>query len=146
MLEIRGISKTFNAGTLNEVRALQDVDLTINEGSFVVVIGTNGSGKSTLLNAAAGTFLVDKGTIHLAGNEVTRWPEHRRATLIGRVFQNPFSGTAPHMSIAENLALAARRGYRRGLGWALRNNFKSTLGERVSRLGMGLEGRLDNAI
>ena len=86
MLEIRGITKTFNPGTLNEVRALQGVDLTIQEGSFVVVIGTNGSGKSTLLNAVAGTFLVDTGTIHLAGTEVTRWPEHRRATLIGRVF------------------------------------------------------------
>jgi putative ABC transport system ATP-binding protein len=146
MLEIRSISKMFNAGTLNEVRALQGVDLTINEGSFVVVIGTNGSGKSTLLNAVAGTFLVDRGTIHLAGNDVTRWPEHRRATLIGRVFQNPFSGTAPRMSIAENLVLAARRGHRRGLGWALRSNFKSELGERVSRLGMGLEDRLDNVI
>ena len=146
MLEIQSIAKTFNPGTLNEVRALQGVDLTIQEGSFVVVIGTNGSGKSTLLNAVAGTFLVDTGTIHLAGTEVTRWPEHRRATLIGRVFQNPFSGTAPHMSIAENLALAARRGYRRGLGWALRRNFTNQLGERVRRLGMGLEGRLNNAI
>ena len=146
MLEIRDITKTFSPGTLNEVRALQGVDLTIQEGSFVVVIGTNGSGKSTLLNAVAGTFLVDTGTIHLAGTEVTRWPEHRRATLIGRVFQNPFSGTAPHMSIAENLALAARRGYRRGLGWALRRNFTNQLGERVRRLGMGLEGRLNNAI
>ena len=87
MLEIRSISKTFHAGTPNEVRALQSVDLTITEGSFVIVIGTNGSGKSTLLNAVAGTFLVDTGTICLAGNDVTRWPEHRRATLIGRVFQ-----------------------------------------------------------
>src|SRR4030095_8578871 len=146
MLEIRDITKTFNPGTLNEVRALQGVDLTIQEGSFVVVIGTNGSGKSTLLNAVAGTFLVDTGTIRLAGTEVTRWPEHRRATLVGRVFQNPFSGTAPHMSIAENLALAARRGYRRGLGWALRRSFTNQLGERVRRLGMGLESRLDNAI
>jgi putative ABC transport system ATP-binding protein len=146
MLEIRSIAKTFHAGTPNEVRALQGVDLTISEGSFVIVIGTNGSGKSTLLNAVAGTFLVDTGTVCLAGNDVTRWPEHRRATLIGRVFQNPFSGTAPHMSIVENLALAARRGHRRGLGWALRTNFKSTLRDRVNRLGLGLEDRLDNAI
>src|SRR6266571_524977 len=146
MLEIRSISKTFHAGTPNEVRALQSVDLTITEGSFVIVIGTNGSGKSTLLNAVAGTFLVDTGTVCLAGNDVTRWPEHRRATLIGRVFQNPFSGTAPHMSIAENLALATQRGHRRGLGWALRTNFTSTLRERVNRLGLGLEDRLDNAI
>src|SRR4051794_29403715 len=146
MLEIHGIAKTFNPGTLNEVRALQGVDLTIQEGSFVVVIGTNGSGKSTLLNAVAGTFLVDRGAIRLAGAEVTRWPEHRRATLIGRVFQNPFSGTAPHMSIAENLSMAARRGRRRGLGWALQPSLTDQLGERIRRLGMSLEGRLDNAI
>lgn len=146
MLEMSSIRKTFNPGTPNEVRALQGVDLTIDEGSFVIVIGTNGSGKSTLLNAVAGTFLVDAGTIRLAGREVTRWPEHRRATLIGRVFQNPFSGTAPHMSIAENLALAARRGYGRGLGWALKGNFAGEMRERIGRLGMGLEQRLDNAI
>ena len=146
MLEIKNITKTFNPGTPNEVRALQGVDLTIDEGSFVIVIGTNGSGKSTLLNAVAGTFLVDTGTIRLAGNEVTRWPEHRRATLIGRVFQNPFSGTAPHMSIAENLALAARRGYRRGLGWALKTDVTNDMQERVRRLGMSLESRLDTAI
>jgi len=146
MLEITSIRKTFNPDTPNEVRALQGVDLTIPDGAFVVVIGTNGSGKSTLLNAVAGTFLVDSGTIRLAGKDVTRWAEHRRATLIGRVFQNPFSGTAPHMSIAENLVLAARRGYRRGLGWALKSNFASDMQERIRRLGMGLENRLDNAI
>jgi len=146
MLEISSIRKTFNPGTPNEVRALQGVDLTIDEGSFVIVIGTNGSGKSTLLNAVAGTFLVDTGTVHLEGNDITRWPEHRRATFIGRVFQNPFSGTAPHMSIAENLVLAAKRGHRRGLGWALHADFAGEMRERVRRLGMGLEDRLDNAI
>src|SRR2546422_4816599 len=146
MLEIRSISKTFHAGTPNEVRALQGVDLAITEGSFVIVIGTNGSGKSTLLNAVAGTFLVDTGTVRLEGNDITRWAEHRRATFIGRVFQNPFSGTAPHMSIAENLVLAAKRGHRRGLGWALHTNFAGEMQERVRRLGMGLEDRLDNPI
>ncbi len=146
MLEISGISKTFHSGTPNEVRALQQVDLSIEDGSFVVVIGTNGSGKSTLLNAVAGTFIVDTGTIHLAGHDVTHWPEHRRAQLIGRVFQNPFSGTAPDMSIAENLALAARRGQSRGLGWALRGDFRSVMSERVRCLGLGLESRIDNAI
>src|SRR5512144_2096896 len=146
MLELRRVFKTFNPATANEVRALQGVDLTLDAGSFVIVIGTNGSGKSTLLNAVAGAFFVDAGEIRIRGNDVTRWPEHRRASLIGRVFQNPFSGTAPGMSIAENLALAARRGYRRGLGWALRRSFTNQLGERVRRLGMGLEGRLDNAI
>ena len=86
------------------------MDLSIEEGSFVIVLGMNGSGKSTLLNAVAGSFLVDEGAIRIAGQDVTRWPEHRRAQLIGRVFQNPFSGTAPTMSIAENFAMAALRG------------------------------------
>jgi putative ABC transport system ATP-binding protein len=146
MLEIRAIAKTFNPGTPNEVRALQAVDLTIEDGSWVIVIGTNGSGKSTLLNAVAGTFIVDSGTIRLDGREVTRWPEHRRATMIGRVFQNPFSGTAPNMSIAENFALAARRGLQRGLGWSLPGRLKDDLRERVKNLNMGLEDRLDNVI
>jgi putative tryptophan/tyrosine transport system ATP-binding protein len=146
MLEIRGITKTFHPGTPNEVRALQGVDLTIEEGSFVIVIGTNGSGKSTLLNAVAGTVMVDSGQIRLAGRVVTRWGEHQRARLIGRVFQNPFSGTAPHMSIAENLALAARRGRARGFFWALRGALKTDMRDRVRRLGIGLEDRLDNAI
>src|SRR5258708_14971842 len=99
MLELHGVSKTFNTGTPNEVRSLQNVNLSIDEGSFVIVIGTNGSGKSTLLNAVAGTFVVDSGTIRLNNHEVTRWPEHKRAKMIGRVFQNPFSGTAPNMTI-----------------------------------------------
>jgi len=146
MLEVRGIAKTFNAGTPNEVRALQGVDLGIEAGAFVIVIGGNGSGKSTLLNAVAGTFFVDAGTIGLDGRDLTRWPEHRRAALIGRVFQNPFTGTAPDMTIAENIALAARRGRRRGLGWALGGRFRREMRERVRRLGMGLEDRLDNPI
>jgi len=146
MLEMRSVAKTFNAGTPNEVRALQGIDVHLEPGSFVIVIGTNGSGKSTLLNAVAGSFFVDTGHITLAGHDITRWPEHRRATFIGRVFQNPFSGTAPDMSIAENLALAARRGCRRGFGWALRRRFYAEMGERVRQLGMGLEQRLDNII
>ncbi len=146
MLEIRGVYKTFNAGTPNEVRALRGVDLTIDEGSFVIVIGTNGSGKSTLLNAVAGAFPIDAGTLRLDGTDVTAWPEHRRASLIGRVFQNPFSGTAPSMSIAENLALAARRGRRRGLGWALKRSLRDEFRDRVRRLNMRLEERLDNPI
>ena len=146
MLETRGISKVFNSGTPNEVRSLEAVDVTIDQGSWVIVIGTNGSGKSTLLNAIAGTFFVDSGNINLAGREVTRWPEHERAKLIGRVFQNPFSGTAPNMSIAENLAMAARRGQRRGLGWTLRSNSLNEFMIGVARLNMGLEDRLDNFI
>ncbi len=146
MLEVRSISKTFNPGTPNQVRSLQGVDLEIEDGSFVMVIGTNGSGKSTLLNAVAGTFLVDSGTIRLENRDVTRWPEHRRAQFMGRVFQNPFSGTSPALSIAENLALAARRGRRRGLGWALPGRLRAGMRDAVRRLNMGLEDRLDNAI
>jgi putative ABC transport system ATP-binding protein len=146
MLEIRAAFKTFNAGTPNQVRALEGVDLTIDDGSFVLVVGTNGSGKSTLLNAVAGTFALDSGSIDFDGVDITGWPEHRRAAIVGRVFQNPFSGTAPNMSIAENLTLAARRGRRRGLGWALSGRIRRELRERVRGLGMGLEDRLDNAI
>ena len=118
MLEVRSIYKTFHAGTLNEVRSLRGVNLELEAGSWVIIIGTNGSGKSTFLNAVAGTFFVDEGSITLAGRDVTRWPEHARASLIGRVFQNPFSGTSPSLTIQENLSLAARRGVgaRAGLG------------------------------
>jgi putative ABC transport system ATP-binding protein len=146
MLEIRAVSKIFNPGTPNELPALQAVNLTVNDGSFVVMIGTNGSGKSTLLNAVAGSLYVDSGSISLAGADLTRWPEHRRAKLIGRVFQNPFSGTAANMSIAENLALAAYRGKPRGLGWPLRQALLSQMRDRVSQLNMGLEDRLKNPI
>jgi putative ABC transport system ATP-binding protein len=146
MLDIRQAYKTFNPGTPNEVRALRGVTLSIDDGSFVVVIGTNGSGKSTLLTAVAGGFALDSGAVRIDGRDVTRWAEHRRASLIGRVFQNPFSGTAPSMSIAENLALAARRGRRRGLGWALKRSSRAELRDRVRQLNMGLEERLDNPI
>jgi len=146
MLEISDITKTFNPGTPNEVLALCNVSLRLETGSFLVIIGTNGSGKSTLLNAVAGTFFVDAGRIAVAGRNITRWAEHRRAKLIGRVFQNPFSGTAPNMSIAENLALAARRGQPRGLGWALHRKLRDELRDRIRTLNMGLENRLDNAI
>src|SRR2546425_4957935 len=146
MLEIRTVSKTFNPGTPNELHALQAVNLTVNDGSFVVIIGTNGSGKSTLLNAVAGSFCVDSGAIFLTGADITKWPEHKRAKLIGRVFQNPFSGTAANMSIAENLALAAYRGKPRRLGWPLRKHLLSQLRDRVSQLNMGLENRLENPI
>ena len=146
MLAIASLTKTFNPGTPNEVRALRDVSLRLERGSFLLIIGTNGSGKSTLLNAAAGTFLPDTGRLTLAHQNITRWPEHRRAKLIGRVFQNPFSGTAPNMSIAENLAMAARRGHPRGFGWALNRKLRERLRDRIRTLNMGLENRLDNAI
>jgi putative ABC transport system ATP-binding protein len=146
MIRLQAVAKTFYAGTVNEVRALAGVDLQIADGTFAVVLGGNGSGKSTLLNAIAGCFPLDAGTIELDGHDVTRWPEHRRARFIGRVFQNPFSGTAPKMSIAENLALAMRRGGRRGLGWALPRALRDELADRVRGLDLGLEDRLDTAI
>jgi putative ABC transport system ATP-binding protein len=146
MLEIQGVAKTFNSGTPNEVRSLRGVNLELAAGSWVIIIGTNGSGKSTLLNAVAGMFLVDEGTIRLAGCDVTRWPEHARAELIGRVFQNPFSGTSPSLTIEENLSLAALRGRGRGLGWGLKQSLVGRMRDEVNRLNMGLENRLGNAI
>ena len=114
MLDLRQIHKTFFPGTPNEVRALCGIDLLIPEGTFAAIIGTNGSGKSTLLNAVAGTFEPDQGEIRIDGRDITSWPEHRRAGLIGRVFQNPFAGTAAEMTLAENIALSMRRGCPRG--------------------------------
>ena len=148
MLDIQNAVKTFHPGTENEVRALQGVELRVEDGSFVVVIGTNGSGKSTLQNAVSGSFFLDTGRILLAGQDITRWPEHRRASLIGRVFQNPFSGTAPNMTVGENLALAARRGLRRTLraGAFAGSGSRDALAERVRSLGMGLEDRLESEI
>jgi putative tryptophan/tyrosine transport system ATP-binding protein len=146
MLEIRGLRHTFNPGAPAEMRALQGIDLELERGAFAIVLGTNGSGKSTLLNAVAGSFVPNHGSIHLAGDDITRWPEHRRATLIGRVFQNPFSGTAPSMTVAENLALAAHRTRQGGLGRALSRQRRGEIAEQVERLGTGLEGRLDTPI
>ncbi len=146
MLEITGYSKTFQKGTANEVRPLRNVSLAVEAGSFVVVIGTNGSGKSTLLNAVAGAFPPDAGRITLDGRDITAWPEHRRAALIGRVFQNPFSGTAPGMTIGENLAMAVRRGRFPGLGWALNRRIVEAFREQVATLRMGLEDRLDTEV
>ncbi|MEZ7892151.1 MAG: ATP-binding cassette domain-containing protein [Candidatus Wallbacteria bacterium] len=146
MLEIKNISKTFNKNTPDMVKALTDVSLTIEEGSFTIFLGTNGSGKSTLLNAVAGTFFVDSGKITLAGVDITNLAEHSRAEFIGRVFQNPFSGTAADMSIAENLALAIRRGKTRNFRMLLSKENVDFLKERVRVLNMGLEDRLDNKI
>ena len=146
MLEVQGARKTFHPGTADEVRALRSVTVSVPDGSFAVVIGTNGSGKSTLLNAVAGSVFPDAGTIRLDGLDVTRWSEDRRARMVGRVFQNPFSGTAPSMTIAENLALAARRGKARGLGLAITRTLRSEIRERIAALGMGLEDRLESEI
>jgi putative tryptophan/tyrosine transport system ATP-binding protein len=146
MLKINGLYKTFASGTVNEVRALQDVSLQIEKGSFTAVIGTNGSGKSTLLNAVAGCFIPDHGTIRLFEKVITNWPEYKRASLVGRVFQNPFAGTAAGMSIAENIGLAMRRGRGWSLKTAITGSVREEIAERVKTLKMGLEDRLDNPI
>ncbi len=146
MLKIESVFKTFHAHTVNEVRALRGVHVTIQDGSFTGIIGTNGSGKSTLLNAVAGTFFVDSGNIHLDGQNITAWPEYKRAALVGRVFQDPFAGTAPDMTIAENIAIAMKRGQRRSLRRAVTRSFREEVADRVSTLKMGLEDRLDNPI
>lgn len=146
MLKIDNIQKTFNVGTVNEVKALENISIEVEESSWVCVLGTNGSGKSTILNAVAGSFPVDEGSIVLNGVDITKWSENNRAKYIGRVFQNPFSGTAPGMSIQENLALALKRGKRRGLGWGLPSTLIADLKKMVAPLNMGLEERLDSPI
>ncbi len=146
LVRLTNVYKTFHAGTVNEVRPMRGINLDIEEGSFVIVLGGNGSGKSTLLNTIAGSFPIDAGRIELNGLDVTRWPEHRRASLIGRVFQNPFSGTAPTMSILDNFSLAAKRGKFRGLCWAHSRQLRDELRDRVRELKMGLEDRVDSAI
>ena len=143
VLRLERVSHVFHPGTPNEVRALDGVDLELGRGSFTAVLGTNGSGKSTLLGAVAGSLGSARGRVFLEGRDVTRWPEHRRAGLIGRVFQNPFTGTAADLSVAENFALAARRGSGRWLRPALTPDRSKVIREQVARLGMGLEDRLD---
>ena len=142
MLEIKNISKTFNPGTINEKKALSDLSLTLKDGDFVTVIGGNGAGKSTLLNAVAGVWPVDCGSILLDGEDITALPEHKRAKYIGRVFQDPMMGTAPNMQMEENLALAMRRGQRRGLRWGVTKGERQEYREKLKTLGLGLEDRM----
>ena len=142
MLEIRNISKTFNPGTINEKKALLDLSLTLKDGDFVTVIGGNGAGKSTLLNAGAGVCPVDCGSILLDGEYITALPEHKRAKYIGRVFQDPMMGTAPNMQMEENLALALRRGQKRGLRWGVTKAERQEYREKLKTLGLGLEDRM----
>ena len=146
MLEIKNISKTFNAGTVNEKVALNGVSLTLKEGDFVTVIGGNGAGKSTLLNAVAGVWPVDSGTISIGGVDVTRLPEHKRAKYIGRVFQDPMTGTAATMQIEENLALARRRGCRRTLRPGITKAEREEYRELLKILDLGLEDRLTSKV
>ncbi|MBQ3499956.1 MAG: ABC transporter ATP-binding protein [Oscillospiraceae bacterium] len=142
MLDLKGIRKTFNPGSITEKKALQGIDLHLNDGDFVTIIGGNGAGKSTLLNAIAGVWPIDEGSIHLAGQDVTAVPEHKRAALLGRVFQDPMTGTAANMQIEENLALAARRGKKRGLGWEVTKAEREKYHDMLVSLDLGLEDRL----
>lgn len=146
MLQITNLHKTFNPGTPNENHVLKGVSLTLKEGDYVTVIGGNGAGKSTLLNSIAGTIGVDSGEIRIDSVDVTRLPEHKRAGLLGRVFQDPMQGTAAKMSVSENLALAARRGKHRGLRWGLPKGENLEFIKALEMLGLGLERRLDDKI
>ena len=146
MLNIKGIYKTFNAGTINEKKALNGIDLTLNDGDFVTVIGGNGAGKSTILNMIAGVYPADSGSITIDGIDVTRLPEHKRAKYLGRVFQDPMMGTAADMWIEENLALAGRRGQIRTLRWAISNKERQQYKEMLTQLDLGLENRLSTKV
>ncbi len=146
MLELRDVHKTFNIGTINEKKALNGVDLKLEEGDFVTVIGGNGAGKSTVLNAIAGVWPIDNGTILIDGENVTGLPEHKRASFLGRVFQDPMTGTTATMEIQENLALAARRGQRRGLKWGITKREKMQFHELLAKLDLGLEDRMTSKV
>ena len=141
MLNLANIHKTFNPGTINEKIALNGVNLTLNEGDFVTVIGGNGAGKSTTLNAIAGVWPIDSGKIYIGGDDVTKLSEHKRAKYLGRVFQDPMTGTATTMSIEENMAIAARRGEKRGLSWGITHQERDTYREMLKALDLGLEDR-----
>ncbi len=146
MLKLEHVSKTFNPGTINEKKALSDLSLHLRPGDFVTVIGGNGAGKSTMLNAVAGVWPVDGGRIILGGEDITALPEHKRAKLIGRVFQDPMMGTAPNMQLEENLALARRRGEKRGLGWGVTRAEREEYRTMLAALGLGLEDRMTSKV
>lgn len=142
MLKITNLQKTFNPGTVNAKTALSGLNLHLKEGDFVTVIGGNGAGKSTMLNAIAGVWKPDYGTVEIDGVNVTNMPEHKRAQFLGRVFQDPMKGTSPDMEIAENLAIAARRGTKRKLIWGIKRNERNKYRKILSTLELGLEDRL----
>lgn len=146
MLEIKGIYKVFNPGTVNEKMALRNVSLTLEEGEFVTLIGGNGAGKSTLLNCIAGVYGIEKGSVIIDGKDVTNFSEHKRASGLGRVFQDPMMGTSAKMGIEENLALAYRRGQPRGLKWGISNSERELYKKLLESLDLGLEDRLSHKV
>lgn len=146
MLELKDITKRFHKGTVSEVLALDGVCLNIRQGDFITVIGSNGAGKSTTLNCIAGAFFPDSGAITLGGQDITAWPEYKRASFIGRVFQDPLMGSAASLSIEENLALASRRGMARRLTRGVKRRDRERFRELLARLDLGLEGRLKDKV
>ncbi len=146
MLEIKDVHKTFNAGTINEKVALNGVNLNLNPGDFVTIIGGNGAGKSTTLNAIAGVWPIDQGQIIIDGTDISGLSEHKRAAYLGRVFQDPMVGTAATMSIEENMAIAARRGQKRGFGWGITKQERDDFREKLKELDLGLEERLSSRV
>ena len=146
MLELIDVKKTFNVGTINEKKALNGVSIKLDEGDFVTIIGGNGAGKSTTLNAIAGVWPIDSGSIIINGKNVAGLPEHKRAAFIGRVFQDPMTGTAATMEIQENLALAKRRGNTRGLGWGIKRSEREEYHELLKTLDLGLEDRMTSKV
>lgn len=146
MLKVTNVRKTFNKGTINEKKALNGINLQLNEGDFVTVIGGNGAGKSTMLNMIAGVYPIDSGKIEIDDINISRDPEFKRAKYIGRVFQDPMMGTAAGMEIQENLALALRRGKKRGLGWGIKSNEKEIYQNALAKLSLGLEDRMSSKV
>jgi len=146
MISLTAITKYFNRGSVNEVLSLDGISLKIDQGDFVTVIGSNGAGKSTLLNCLAGSYFPDDGRLTISDRDITLWPEHRRAGFIGRVFQDPLLGTCASLSIEQNLALAKKRGDRRGLGIGVKNRDRRFFREKLKILGLGLEERLSDKV
>ncbi len=146
MLELKDVKKTFNPGTINEKKALNGVTITLEDGDFVTIIGGNGAGKSTTLNAIAGVWPIDSGSIIINGTNITGLPEHKRAKFLGRVFQDPMTGTAASMEIQENLALASKRGKPRGLKWGITRKEKEEYHELLKTLNLGLEDRMTSKV
>ncbi len=146
MIAIEHCTKYFHRSSVNEVLALNDIGLQVASGDFITVIGSNGAGKSTLLNALAGSFLLDSGTITIGNLNITRWPEYKRAKLIARVFQDPLLGTCPSATIEQNMALALRRGKRRGLGIGVRTGDRELFASELAKIGLGLETRLQDRV
>lgn len=146
MLRLENVKKVFNPGTVNERVALAEINLEIRPGDFVTIIGSNGAGKSTLLNVVAGVYPVDAGRLYLGGQDITGWPEYRRARFIGRVFQDPLLGTAASMTVEENLAMALRRGEKRRLKKGVTAADRAFFREKLAEVGLGLENRLEEKV